>query len=285
MLIQSLLYRSGKSIRSVAKKHFIPESTLRSKQRGTRPLATDFGPRTILTNAEELMIVNYISESCKRAHPVTKKNVLDAVLEILEAESNGNVNNESVRCFYNMRNNPTVGDKWWRLFKKRHGDCIVTRSPETLSTARKNLSVKVIKDWFAEAKAYFFDLGCPEVLEDPSRNFNIDESGFSMSPNSGKVLAIKGTKNVFEEVSVKNKSNITVLGKFYKCHLSNQLYFVSDNLIQIQFSLYNYIKIYSICILHIIFWNEIIIFLQQMFVLMAGSQDLALYIQLRGFQN
>lgn len=47
---------------------------------------------------------------------------------------------------------------------------------------------------------------------DPSRNFNIDESGFSLSPVHGKVLAQEGTKNVFEEVSSFQKSNITVLG-------------------------------------------------------------------------
>ena len=115
-----------------------------------------------------------------------------------------------------MENNPALGDKWWRLFKKRHGNNIVVRTPEGLSSARKTISVRVIKEWFAEARTYFFDNGCLDVLDDPSRNFNIDESGFSLCPTSSKVIAIRGTKNVFEEMSSKSKCNITVLGMFTK---------------------------------------------------------------------
>ena len=48
-------------------------------------------------------------------------------------------------------------------------------------------------------------------MEDPTRNFNIDESGFCLSPSVGKVLALRGEKNVFEERSLKYKTNITVL--------------------------------------------------------------------------
>ena len=66
--------------------------------------------------------------------------------------------------------------------------------------------------WFHTTSDYFKDINAMEALEDPVRNFDIDETGFSLSPTSGRVLATVGTKNVFEEVSVKHKTNITVLG-------------------------------------------------------------------------
>ena len=55
------------------------------------------------------------------------------------------------------------------------------------------------------------DEGFLEALYDPSRQFNIDESGFSLSPKQGKVLAIRGEKHVFEESAIYHKTNITVL--------------------------------------------------------------------------
>ena len=65
--------------------------------------------------------------------------------------------------------------------------------------------------WFADAQSYFADEGMLDALHDPSRDFNIDESGFSLSPKQGRVLAIKGEKHVFEESSAHHKTNITVL--------------------------------------------------------------------------
>ncbi|XP_064098554.1 uncharacterized protein LOC135209721 [Macrobrachium nipponense] len=100
--------------------------------------------------------------------------------------------------------------KWWRLFRKRHPE-VAIRTPETLTTSRHNISETVIRQWFAEANTYFSEEELLEALHDPSHNFNIDESGFSLSPKHGKVLAIKGEKNVFEVSGPNYKANISVL--------------------------------------------------------------------------
>ncbi|XP_017482205.1 PREDICTED: uncharacterized protein LOC108371207 [Rhagoletis zephyria] len=50
-----------------------------------------------------------------------------------------------------------------------------------------------------------------DILDDPSRIFNGDESGFSMCPKSGKVIAPKGFKNVYEIKMASEKETITVL--------------------------------------------------------------------------
>ena len=48
------------------------------------------------------------------------------------------------------------------------------------------------------------------MLQDPSRVFNLDESGFSLCPKGDKVLGIKGQKNVYE-LADRDKENVTVL--------------------------------------------------------------------------
>lgn len=50
-----------------------------------------------------------------------------------------------------------------------------------------------------------------DLLKDPGRNFNIDENGFSLSANQGKVLDFREEKIVFEEASIFQKTNITVV--------------------------------------------------------------------------
>lgn len=70
----------------------------------------------------------------------------------------------------------------------------------------------MIKQWFHCTLDYFKEVDATDALEDPTRVFNIDESGFCLSPSVGKVLALRGEKNVFEERSLQYKTNITVLG-------------------------------------------------------------------------
>lgn len=70
----------------------------------------------------------------------------------------------------------------------------------------------MIKQWFHSTLDYFKEVDATDALEDPTRVFNIDETGFCFSPSVGKVLALRGEKNVFEERSLQYKTNITVLG-------------------------------------------------------------------------
>ena len=151
-------------------------------------------------------MVNYVNNGIKRAQPVTKKNLLDAVKTILEDEERQGISRKQPPSFTGEPK-----QKWWSLFVKRH-PTLTFRTPELLTSARKNISVGVIKQWFHSTLDYVTEIEALDMLEDPSRVFNIDETGFCLSPSVGKVLALKGEKNVFEERSLHLKTNITVLG-------------------------------------------------------------------------
>lgn len=193
------------SIRAAGRKYGIPEATLRHKHKGITPIGKKMGPSTLLSEAEEAVLVAYIHNSTKRATPVTKQNILDAVRTIMDAEREDGTERKKP---HNVGDGPKR--TWWRLFLKRHPE-ITYRTPEILTTARRNISERIIRQWFADAYSYFSEEEILDALMDPDRNFNIDESGFSLSPKHGKVLAIRGEKHVFEESSTHHKSNITVL--------------------------------------------------------------------------
>lgn len=164
------------------------------------------GPKPLLSEAEEEVLVKYIQLSCDRARPVTKSNVMKAVSIILKEEREGKYHRQLPPSF----RDDCPREKWWKLFRKRH-PTLTFRTPETLTTSRKNVTKASVYQWFEDTLTYFTDNDLLDVLEDPARNFNIDESGFSLSPKRGRVLAQRGEKAVFEEASAKQKCNITVL--------------------------------------------------------------------------
>lgn len=66
-----------------------------------------------------------------------------------------------------------------------------------------------VEKWFDELKSFLIDED-PSVLLESDRIYNADESGFSVSPGTGHVIAQVGQKDVYA-VTSNNKQQITVL--------------------------------------------------------------------------
>lgn len=58
---------------------------------------------------------------------------------------------------------------------------------------------------------YLTEINSAEVLFDSRKIFNMDESSFCLNPNPGKVLARRGTKNVYNITKGSEKDCYTVL--------------------------------------------------------------------------
>ena len=149
-------------------------------------------------------MVNYIHQAQKRAHPVTKKNIMKTLGEILDKEQS------SALGRINYDPDAASREGWWLGFRARH-PTIRFRTPESLSTARLNLSVALIKQWYSDVYSYFSESSLNHILAIPKRCFNIDETAYNLHPALGKVLAIAGEKHCFEQVSPHAKVNITML--------------------------------------------------------------------------
>uniref|UniRef100_A0A2H1VR69 SFRICE_028309 n=1 Tax=Spodoptera frugiperda TaxID=7108 RepID=A0A2H1VR69_SPOFR len=93
--------------------------------------------------------------------------------------------------------NDVPGEKWLKLFLKRHPE-VAVRTPESVTAAS---SENDIRAWFHGIQTYLEDNAMFDILSDPSR--------------TGVVLALKGDRNVYEIDRGQAKSSITVMFTFY----------------------------------------------------------------------
>ena len=59
---------------------------------------------------------------------------------------------------------------------------ISIRTSEHVTTASACVSEKDIKKWFSDIHQYLVDEKLDDILQDPTRLFNGDETGFSLCP-------------------------------------------------------------------------------------------------------
>jgi hypothetical protein len=90
----------------------------------------------------------------------------------------------------------------------------VERTNETVTVASSVASEKNIRKWFDEVQEYVRENNLEEVMDDPSRICNADETGFQICPSTGSVLAQKGGKNVYSIDSGSSKENMIVMFSF-----------------------------------------------------------------------
>ena len=85
------------------------------------------------------------------------------------------------------------------------------RMTSALSHARCDVSYDNLKYWFNELKDYLAQVKHADILEDPSRLYNCDETEFLLVPKTKKVITSKHDKLVYQGGTTSNKTQITVL--------------------------------------------------------------------------
>lgn len=188
----------GVKVALAAAKYGVPRITLRNKITGKSPIDCTLGPATILSKNEENLLVQWLFKMSDCHFPVTKDHLLDSVQKMIQQK-----NLES--CPF-KDNRP--GKKWFTSFLKRHPE-ISERTAQNLTKARDDVSEDDLREWFETNKKYIEESGLLDVLNDPTRIFNTDESAFYLQPKAGKVLVRKGEKNVYSSAG-DEKENLTV---------------------------------------------------------------------------
>lgn len=191
---------SGIKIAEASRKYHIPESTIRARKLGKYSDKPP-GPSTVLSNAEENELVEWITYCCKQGFPVTKNKLVE---------------NVKILCDHDNRETPFLNNKpgrsWLEGFLRRHAN-LSERISKNLSITRAKVTEDQIRKWFININSHFSEVftNVDLLTIDPTRIFNADEIGVSMNPKSSSVLAPKGTKNVYNIVSNNEKENVTVL--------------------------------------------------------------------------
>lgn len=191
--------RNEISANKAAKQYGIPKGTLISKLHGDTPIERRMGPDTVLTQEEEARLEKWILDKASLGFPMHPNEVREAVQKILKAEK---------------RPNPFTDDKpgrkWLKLFLKRHPK-IAQKNAEIISKARAAVTEGSIRWWFGKLEGYLEEEDALDILEDGSRQLNLDETGVSLCPKTGKILGLKGSKNLYKVASGPEKQCITVL--------------------------------------------------------------------------
>lgn len=88
------------------------------------------------------------------------------------------------------------------------------RTPEIVSAASGRVSEKDIRGWFQKLDSWLTANQLRNILEDPTRVYNGDETSFYLHPKSKEVIARLGSRNVYEVEQAAGKQNITVMFSF-----------------------------------------------------------------------
>ena len=184
-------------LRMAATSYGVPKSTLHDKIKENTPMTPQ--PRTVLSTAGETRLVDWVTEMANIGYGRTKPELLNTVKTILDKDG---------RSTPFKDNKP--GKDWYYGFLKRHPQ-LSNRTTMQLSKERAVISPQRITKWFEDFKSFMDDeISDETIFKDPSRWYNADESGFPHCPKSGKVLALRGQKNVYN-FSASDKTQITVL--------------------------------------------------------------------------
>ncbi|KAI4466076.1 hypothetical protein MML48_3g00016412 [Holotrichia oblita] len=115
------------------------------------------------------------------------------------------------------RNTPfrdNLPDKgWYKAFIKRLPE-LTLRTSEAVTRASGCISENDIKNWFTTIENGLDNDGLKDILKDGDRVFNGDETNFLLCPKNRKVIACRGSVNVYEVDQGTAKSSITVMFTF-----------------------------------------------------------------------
>ncbi|XP_039447320.1 uncharacterized protein LOC120426592 [Culex pipiens pallens] len=179
-------------VNEAARRFGVPKSTIRSRTKMNPRNVVRSGPQSILTSEEEDEIQKWIFDMQCRGFPVTQEMLMGTVQQILIAQPRKNP----------FKNN-CPGKKWFKLFRQRHPE-IAIRTPEFITNASSKVSPEDIKGWYSVIDYYIEQNDLKQILEDPDRMINGDETNFLLNPKTKAVLAMRGSRNVYLSRAEKN---------------------------------------------------------------------------------
>ncbi|KAJ8952744.1 hypothetical protein NQ318_008058 [Aromia moschata] len=160
------------------------------------------GPSPVLSVEEEHTLVEWILECQRKGFPRRKTDIKISVKKYLDEVKRTSIFRDNL-----------PGDKWFNAFLRRPVNLRV-RTSEAVTNASSQISAKDIKSWFIKVQSYLKEKELFLILDDPAIIFNGDETAFMLCPKKSKIVAQKGSKDVYEVDTASAKSNLTVMFSF-----------------------------------------------------------------------
>lgn len=162
------------SIRQAAEENELPYSFLQRRVSGKVSQFSINGPPTVFSEVEELAMANWLSEMSQRGMGLKMCEFLDFVQSVVKKE-------KRQTPFKNGR----PGKKWYYSFLKRNSNIISSRVETSLELKRSQLTKDKLDPWYTRFREF---LQNKDLLNQPGRIYNADETGFNMGGNKSKVI-------------------------------------------------------------------------------------------------
>ena len=189
--------RRGAGIRATARKYEMGVSTLHDAVYKGRKNSAGRDP--YLTRPVEDRVVQWLGTMAQIGYGQSKRDVIAKVTDLVT---------ELGLPMPWVENKPS--SKWYQLFRQRHPE-IHDRMSLALSREQAAITNDDLQGWFAELRQYMTTAGHPYIFDDPTRIYNADETGFSLSPRPPKVLADVTQRHVYQSGYASSKMQITVM--------------------------------------------------------------------------
>ena len=171
-------HREGMNKRQAAKQFSVPRTTPSRALFANNPMKRQRGPGPILGEDED-RIEAWVRNMAGMGFPITRGMLLQVGQRMATvANKDGNPRAEKI----------TSAEKWVRLFYDRHRS-LALRTPEHVSSGQASVSETMIRKHFLEVEARLEAKNQFSILNDPTRMFKTDETGFRLNPTEGRVIA------------------------------------------------------------------------------------------------
>jgi len=185
---------SGTSIRAAAKKYNIPRGTIQDRLHNRVENGAKLGRPTQLAAEDEQKLVDFAGNRAALGIGCNKKSFMKFAGDLARKRSS-------------KFKKGSPSEKWWRLMVKRHRD-LTLRKPEGTAAIRHScMNPSYVASYF---KALHTELASNKLLDEPTKLWNMDETGCSLSHSPGKVCARTGAKHLQARVSG-NRETVTLL--------------------------------------------------------------------------
>ncbi|KAG5868270.1 hypothetical protein JTB14_032985 [Gonioctena quinquepunctata] len=160
-----------------AMKYGIPRSTLQFRL-SDKFTKIEHGPRTYLTRDEENLLESWILESHRKGFPKRKDDIQASVKSFLNNHPRSTPFKDNL-----------LGEHWYQCFLQRYKK-LSNRIPEAVTNASGNISESDIRKGFKNIEIYLKEKKYFDILEDPTRVYNGDETCFMLCPKEDKIILV-----------------------------------------------------------------------------------------------
>ena len=197
------------SIRKAAELCGISYGFLHRRLSGNTPVKGRKGPNPVFAIEEEIAMANWLTEMARRGMGLTPKEFLTFVQNLLLKEKRKNP-------FKDGR----PGYDWYYAFLARNQDIVQSRREVPLEYSRSKLTREKIDTWYLEYRNFLISLN---LLTEPHRIWNADETGFNMGSKAGKVIGPTMSKHSYQVPHVTGGSSKERLTALFCCNADGQM--------------------------------------------------------------